>query len=70
MLTIRKKVVNLVRTVVNTYKQKAIIDDKCECIIVLTDMKRNSNNFDLMIKNIQNRYREILPDLPFSNVYQ
>ena len=66
MLTIRKKVVNLVRSVVNTYKQKAIIDDKRECIIVLTDMKRNSNDFDLMIKNIQNRYREILPDLPFS----
>lgn len=66
MLTIRKKVVNIVRSVMNTYKQKTIIDDKREGIIVLTDMEKNSNDFDLMIKYIQNRCREVLPDFPLS----
>ena len=66
MLTIRKKLVNLVRSVVNTYKRNAIIDEKREGIIILTDTGKDSEEFDLMIRNIQNRHREILQDLPFS----
>ncbi len=66
MLTVRKKVVNLARTILNKYKKNVLIDEKRDVIIVLTDTGEDREEFEGIIRSIQSRHKEILPGVPLS----
>jgi len=66
MLTARKKVVNLVRTILNRSQKNVLIDEKSDVIIVLTDTGEDSEEFEKIIRSIQSRHKGVFPGVPFS----